>query len=173
MRMTLPTMCLCLLAAPLAAQEVADRYEVIGTLELEAGGERQALHVLRDTATGQSFANFRGGMFKTLGLTAVQVDAEGLPSRPFVTLTLGPWQDSPGPEARVEWLGEETTYQASHEMGAPAELQEVALEDDRLSFRFTAELREVREAEELTYEPVEDGATLRIEGSYEGSAGRE
>ncbi|WP_135501278.1 hypothetical protein [Roseovarius aestuariivivens] len=85
-----PTFCAALIAAPLWAAELNDRYEQIGTLQFTRGGETLDLVIPYDTERDRAYAEQKVfmGSYLTINVLGRSVDETGKPGSPMVQVTL-------------------------------------------------------------------------------------
>ncbi len=78
------------LATPLAAADLSDRYEVMGTMTAQIGEESLDLVIPYDTEDDSPYGEQKMimGSFLTINLVGAHVDEDGTPGRPMLQVTL-------------------------------------------------------------------------------------
>ena len=78
------------IATPLAAAELSERYQVIGTITAQLGDETLNLVIPYDTEKDRAYADqsMIMGSFLTINLLGRTVEADGTPGRPMLQITL-------------------------------------------------------------------------------------
>ncbi|MDU8911498.1 hypothetical protein [Aestuariicoccus sp. MJ-SS9] len=171
MRTVLNTLILCLAAPFAAAQEFDDRWAVVGTFDVTVEGEAITLYALDDLEKSRDFIDItRMNPFTVYAVSGAALGDDGQPARPYVTVMIGPFSSSPGPEADVEWRADGKAYFANIDSGTTGSLNDFALTDDgALSFSFSADtLIEMKTDADWNYVPVEGSAPIAVSGRFQG-----
>jgi len=157
-------------ASPLAAQEFSDRWEVLGSFTVTAGGTEHILYALEDLETPQDLiVATEIGPLTNLMVMGGTHDGNDSAAPPFIIVSIGPYMGTPGDRANIEWRASETTWFANADSGTPAILSDSAIgEDGSLSFAFYAEMIPMELDEDYAYVPAGGIDPISISGRFEG-----
>ncbi len=157
-------------ASPLAAQEFSERWEILGTFTVTAGGTEHTLHALEDLETAQDLiVATEIGPLTNLTVMGGTHDGDGSAEPPFLIVSIGPFMETPGDRADIEWRARETTWFANADSGTRANLVDAAIgEDGSLAFAFSAEMIAMEMDADHAYVPVGGLDPISISGRFEG-----
>lgn len=158
-------------ASPLAAQDFADRYEVIGTLDMTLGGESQTLYALRDTERERTYIDTREAAgFTIMTISAVAEGEDGGLDRPYASLALTLENGAPADGGiSVVVTTEEAELMANQDSGQEARVDSLTMgEDGAIELSFSGTLLPMETDADYNATPVEGGEPVEVSGSFSG-----
>ncbi|SER94698.1 hypothetical protein SAMN04490244_10487 [Tranquillimonas rosea] len=171
MRPTPLALAALLAAAPVAAQEFDDAYEVIGTLELTLGGEDHTLYALNDTERDRAYVTAQDSAGFTIVTISAVAEDDGRPARPFATL-LATLEDGAVADGTVsvDWRTEDRVLMANSDSGAPADVTDFSRGDDgAITLSFSGEMQPMESGDDMDASPIEGGTPVAVEGTFTGT----
>jgi len=159
------------LAAPGTAQDLSDRWDVVGTYTVAVADESLQLFAVVDTESGSgTLSHDIYGGYEVIQVTGVAADQNGEPGVPILTVTLGPYSGEIPQDISVEFREADRVLMANIDSETSATLDEVRLtEHGGLEFSFSAELAVMTPTADGAFEPAAGAVPTMISGSFVGT----
>ena len=171
MKPLLASVCLSAAATAALAQNFDDRWAMLGTFTVTTPTGETTLYALADRVDGDAFIDItEAGPFSVLSLTGAAPGPEGQPVAPYISVSIGPFTNTPDGTAGVEWRDGGQAYYANVDSGTKASLEGFELTDDgQLSFSVAAsEMRALTTDANYDYVPVPDVAPIALDAAFSG-----